>query len=275
MNKLVADNQIQKIDKVGTITDKYFFENYASKSKPVVLTEHINNWKAVKEWSFDYFKENYGDTVVTIHTCKPPTNTDLYETTLGEYVDYLKAGVFEDDPWYCDWIFMDNQPELLEDYEKITAFGDNWISYIPRGVLNDTKWIYMGPKGTGTPLHIDFSMTSAWNAVIVGQKKWAFFHPDQTPYLYDGKVDVFNPDLEKFPLFKNATPIIVTQNPGEVMYTPSGWWHQVLNIESGISITENFINSTNAEDALWPYLKMVVTKNDWDLKEKKIKLTEE
>ncbi|OFD69124.1 cupin-like domain-containing protein [Bacillus mycoides] len=267
MNKLLVSDQTNKIDKVDSITDKEFLTNYALKSKPVLLTGIIDNWKATKEWSFDYFKEKYGDTIITIHTCRPPTNTELYETSLGEYIDYIKKGDFEDNPWYCDWTFTENTPEISEEYQAITAFGDNWIDNIPKGILNEPKWIYIGPKGSGTSLHIDFCMTSAWNAVIVGQKKWAFFSPDQAPYLYDGEVDVFNPDFEKFPLFKKAQPIIVTQKAGEVMYTPSGWWHQVVNEESGISITENYINSTNADVSLWPYLKSVIKKNDWNVQD--------
>ena len=29
------------------------------------------------------------------------------------------------------------------------------------------------------------------------------------------------------------------------MFTPSGWFHAVLNVEDSIALTENFVNETN------------------------------
>ena len=74
-----------------------------------------------------------------------------------------------------------------------------------------------------------------------------FFTPDQTDFLYDGQVDVFNPNLVEFPMYSSAKPIEAIAEAGDAIYAPPLWWHQVENLEDSISVTHDFINETNSE----------------------------
>jgi len=49
-------------------------------------------------------------------------------------------------------------------------------------------------------------------------------------------IDAFDPDYEKFPFFKTVEPLVVELCPGDVLYIPKGWWHQVKSLDSTISI---------------------------------------
>lgn len=40
-------------------------------------------------------------------------------------------------------------------------------------------------------------------------------------------VDITKPDKERFPLFMNISPIHCTIHPGDVLYMPAFWWHEV------------------------------------------------
>jgi hypothetical protein len=64
---------------------------------------------------------------------------------------------------------------------------DDWLNppYIPtgRGVNvgsgGDFRFVYLGPKGTFTPLHRDVYSSYSWSANVVGRKVWWLFPPDR------------------------------------------------------------------------------------------------
>lgn len=206
----------------------------------------MDNWKAKTCWTPEFFKSKYGDIHVT--TVKQTETTDEQCTMrLGEYIDYMQSTKEENPSYLRTWYFPNDCPEILEDY-NIPEYFKSWLEQLPHEIRSQfSSWLFIGPANTGSRMHVDGFMTSAWNAVISGRKCWLFYPPEDECYLYTGEVDAFNPDLTKYPLFAQARPLICIQNPGEIIFTPSGWWHQVINETNCISLTGNFVNETNCK----------------------------
>ena len=82
---------------------------------------------------------------------------------------------------------------------------------------------------------------------IIGEKRWTIFSPQDYKYLYytqtKGSLEWSSvlssldpPDLTKYPLYSQATPITFTMKPGEVLYLPRGWTHHVENVTPALMI---------------------------------------
>jgi hypothetical protein len=224
-----------------SITAEEFLLDFAQPNKPVLLKGYMKNWPAYGKWNWDFLADAYGNTLLTVSSSNQKKNIGF-----SDFVQYCKQSA-DSDPYYLrDWALQDEAPELFKDYET-PPFFLSWLDFLPAEIKPRLKWLYIGPKGSGSPLHTDIWDTSAWNGVFVGKKLWHFFPLNQLDFLYDLKVDTFNPDYDKYPLLKKVTPIRCIQDPGDIVFTPSGWIHQVYNLEAGISVTENFINKTNAD----------------------------
>lgn len=136
----------------------------------------------------------------------------------------------------------------------------------------------VGPERSGTSVHVDPLATSAWNTLIHGQKRWVLFPPHVPKSVVKGR-DLVRDDEDDEPIhyFMYILPRIkrkaaaacfcggdqpvgsdyrdfacyeFTQNPGETVFVPNGWWHAVLNLTHTVAITQNFCSSRNF-DEVW------------------------
>ena len=130
---------------------------------------------------------------------------------------------------------------------------------------------------SGSCFHIDPNCTHAWNAPLIGRKRWIFYPPGVTPpgvfpspsgddvimpisigewflTFWDQHVERRNePDVKRRPLECTACP-------GDVLFVPHGWWHMVLNIGDGdagddergvsVALTRNYVSGSNLSDVL-------------------------
>ena len=56
---------------------------------------------------------------------------------------------------------------------------------VDKGRLDDYRFVYLGPKGSWTPLHHDVLASYSWSTNLCGVKRWLLFPPEATPLLYD------------------------------------------------------------------------------------------
>lgn len=226
---------IDKI-RIEDLSYERFLSDYADK-KPFILLGAMENWEC-RQWTLDFIKEKYGDRIVTIRKSDIEGVKTFKQVRLANYIEHIHDN---EDRWYCDWNFTAlNQKDLDLVYSSPDYFTKDTLR-VDDETGQDFKWFFLGSEQTGTPLHQDFNKTHAWNAVIFGQKDWVFFHPDDTPYLYEGNINVFDQeDMEQKTLVKQATPIYFSQKPGEIIYAPRNWWHQVVNAEHTLAVSENF-----------------------------------
>lgn len=100
--------------------------------------------------------------------------------------------------------------------------------------------VWFGRGGYVTPLHYD--LCHGFLAQKVGRKTFTLFAPDDFRKLYPrrDRPEVSRVDYdayargdarqrEKFPDFADADAMVVTLDPGDVLYTPPFWWHHVAS----------------------------------------------
>jgi hypothetical protein len=99
--------------------------------------------------------------------------------------------------------------------------------------------------GNRTRVAAHFDVPDNLACVVLGRRRFTLFPPDQVANLYVGPwdftpagqpislVDGAAPDFERFPRYRNALAAACTVElePGDVLFIPSMWWHQVEALE--------------------------------------------
>lgn len=214
-------------------------------STPVIFKNAAADWPCVQTWSYDFFKNNYGDKELSLNDnvgLVDRKNPQQYETmTFADYIDELKQGSNK----YLKFSrVMDDDSTLKGDFDL------NWLrKFQPASSFGEQFLMFMGGKETLTPVHSGFAHTVFIQ--ITGKKRWIlwapneriFFDPraERRAYNYSN-VDPHRTDEPEFPLFKYAKRFEITLEPGDILWFPSHLWHQVENEIGGISVAYKFVN---------------------------------
>ncbi|MEQ8660244.1 MAG: cupin-like domain-containing protein [Gammaproteobacteria bacterium] len=230
-------------------TPAVFRERWGAPGLPVKLTGLTDDWPARTRWTFAFFARAYGACEVAVEA-----RADASATRQVRLADYLATladrGDVDGERWYLkDWVFRQQAPALLDDYRAPPQFPDYFAELEP-ALQPGFSWIYIGPRDSASNFHRDVAGTSAWNALIRGRKLWLFFPPDAHAAAYDNTLDAFARDAPPAAALAAREPLYCIQEPGETVFTPSLWWHQVYNLEDSIAVTENFVDDCNLSQVL-------------------------
>jgi len=101
---------------------------------------------------------------------------------------------------------------------------------------------WIGPAGTVTPLHCDYDDNIF--AQVWGSKRIFLSPPHHDQFLYPREANAIlfgspfdpeAPDFAQFPLARQAAMVEVLVHPGDMLYVPAGWYHQVRALTFSLS----------------------------------------
>ncbi|XP_067148165.1 2-oxoglutarate and iron-dependent oxygenase JMJD4 isoform X2 [Apteryx mantelli] len=224
------------IEKVESFTYSDFFRDYLIPNHPCIFSaKFTEGWGSRRNWvtwdgkpNFDYLLQKFGEAIVPVANCdvKEYNSNPKEQIPFKEYINYWKE-------------------HIKNDYRS------------SRGCLYLKDWHL-----SRTPFHADVFRSYSWSANICGRKKWLLYPPGQEEYLKDrhGNLpfDVTAPGLQDNSVYPRYTqsqpPVEILQEAGEIVFIPSGWHHQVYNLEDTISINHNWVNGCNVA-IMWCFLQ--------------------
>jgi ribosomal protein L16 Arg81 hydroxylase len=220
-----------------------FQARYYRAHRPVVLEDFLEGWPLLERWRPQALAREYGDVEVEVmagresradHDLAPDACRTVMP--LSEFVRRLEAGGPTNDLYLTARNFALERPELrglLADLRPAPGF----IHPAPR--TGGIK-LWVGPAGTRTALHHD--VDSVLFCQVHGRKRFWLVPSFETSRVYNREhvwsaVDASQPDLERFPAFASAHVHEVVLGPGEMLFIPVGWWHQVHSLDVSVSVT--------------------------------------
>lgn len=231
--------QLQKIDRVKSITKEDFLKNYFKPQKPVVIERFVEDWPAFTKWNLDYMADVAGDKMVPLYDNRPVSHKDGFnephaKMLMREYVALLKKEPTKYRIFL--WNILKEVPQLQKDF-SYPDFGLKLMKGLPM--------LFFGGQDSYTFMHYDIDLANIFHFHFQGKKEVILFNQKQNDFLYKiphslitrEDIDFANPDYEKWPALKNAEGYIAHLEHGNVLYMPEGYWHYMRYITPGFSMS--------------------------------------
>lgn len=263
------------------LTPDTFIREYLQANQPVIVTAAMKGWRALSDWDPDYLKRKIGDMEVQVYDdlftlVNIEALADYLDRNFGKAgnvpsIEYVRAYVrFKDvDFTWADHLFQ----ALADDWSHPSFFPrDGFVlprspqvgSITPVSDLFPYKGLFISGRGARTRLHRDPFGTDAILCQVYGEKKLTFYEPRHADeVISDGAyVDPMAVDATRFPGFRSIEPTFEdVLQPGEILFIPEGWFHDVLTISDSISVTWNFVHEARAD----PYRREIADpRNEFD-----------
>lgn len=243
------DDSLPGLDRRSGLSHKELLNEYVIPQRPVILVDAVKRWPALGKWTPEFFSRNYG-------SIKKEVKGKEY--TIAQQMELIKTSTEENPAPYSYNLNIDHYfPELLGDLEPQILFGksDRLVHPLTRRITRGTikHEVFFGGKGSCFPnLHVDVQSLHTQITQLYGDKEFFLYAPDQSPYMYPKKenyrmssVDIFKPDLAKYPLFAKAKAHRAMLREGETVFFPTGWWHTTHIPGPSISYGRAILNDSN------------------------------
>lgn len=240
-----------------------FYRDYVSQNRPCIIENAINHWSALKKWDLEYLEKALKDENLDFDVTLDGYADAVRETELGSLfmqpeiqhlnfdqflqkrkgkISYYLVSIYKENGF-----FSDEFKNLHKDIEEL-EWANESFGYPP-----EKTNIWFGDNRNVASLHND-EYENIY-IVIRGEKHFTIYPPQDLPFLYPKEftmatyetkndelkvsidepkftqkwysLDPYNPNFDKYPLSKHATPYRIVLKAGECLYLPSLWFHHI------------------------------------------------
>lgn len=249
-------SKIYGVEELDRLSAGDFANFYVRAARPVVVRGALKECAAVSDWTFDYLRRHAGGLKTPLKEWTA-SGIKISHMPLADYLDGLElyekrraAGEpGRETPYYLHDIpltsvFRDASADLAafpQDYFP-SWYGADWPKFAQ---------MFLGPSSSLTPLHFDCLLTHNLFFQVSGRKRFTLFpHEDlQRCYPYEWRwcrVDVEQPDHERYPLYREARGVEVVVGPGDLLYMPPGTLHHVRSLDCALSFNVDWHTKDSA-----------------------------
>jgi hypothetical protein len=226
---------------------------------PCIIEGIASKWPALSRWTPDELKSRCGNEIVNAFmTDESFAGTVLQQvnrtvqSSFAEIITKIFGGAGSE-AGVSYYLRVEPDTSVYNEMAK-----DFDIPEIGRPFNPTWTGIWMGERGNATPFHHDW-----WHgllAQISGTKRFTLVHPFDAPRLQSGWPAESRYDLRNIEVLPAGAPELMdleqcyegVLKPGDLLYVPPYWWHQVVTLDDGnISIPIRFDTTQSPDVSLF------------------------
>lgn len=241
------------IFRVAGLTSEEFLDNFYAPGRPVIVCGMIDDWPALGSWTPDTLRDRVGGAMIECQggrdgNSRFELDKDAHRRQMpfDRFIDQI-ASQSGNDLYLTAYNSGGNAAALARMAKDLGTIEP----ILDHAAGDAAGMIWIGPQGTFTPLHHD--LTNNLLVQVIGRKRVILASPAETPKLYN-RTHVFSDvgnlvdprlDLAAFPRAGAVRTLDIVLEPGEALFIPIGWWHQVEALDFSVSMTYTNFNWPN------------------------------
>jgi hypothetical protein len=252
--------ELVRIERRGGLRAGEFLERYYAANRPVILTGEMAGWPALGRWTPDYLKAKVGSAPIEFQggrlanaRFEVEKEAHRRQAPFDQFIDLISRPGAGNDAYLTAYNSATNLEALRVLHEDLGFLRKFLSPDAPQP--NGMMWI--GPAGTVTPLHHD--LTNNFIAQLVGRKRFKLMPASEVGRVYNDR-HVFSelPNLDgpidgkRFPRLAGARIAEAVLGPGDIIFMPVGWWHQVTSLDFSVTITYTNFRWPNDASKTYP-----------------------
>lgn len=227
--------------------DEKVFNKITQCSMPALI-KNVNFGNCTTNWTLDYLEDKLENESIVIHESNHPN------------LDFLNKN-FK----YSTCLFSELSQKLkdkdLDSYLYLRSTNKNIRAKKPARLEDDfpvlnqdltpPSFIPFGPSNRlyhSSVLRIASSSLQIWThfdlydnvlCQVVGRKRIILLPPEDTPYLYCigdkspiNNFDCWDESVKNYPLIEKSNPYQCFLSPGDLIFIPALWWHNIKTVAS-------------------------------------------
>lgn len=232
--------------KRGISPEEFLVQHYAA-NQPVILDSELAGWPALGRWTAAYLKDLIGPREIEVQadrSADPDFERNMTDhrrkMPFDQFIDRItQDGNGNGNDLYLTAYNSAANAAALEALHRDLGFLDKLLTR-DGGAVHGMPWI--GSANSFTPLHHD--LTNNLLLQITGRKRVLLVAPEFTPQLYNDRHvysrirDLGEPGIvERYPALEGVHVHQVILEPGDALFIPLGWWHQVTALDFSVTFT--------------------------------------
>lgn len=219
---------------------------YLRPRRPVVLTDSLRDWQALRIFTPNFFRQRFANV---------PVELNGRNCTLGEAIDLQLATSAENPgPYACQLADCTELLPYVTPRFACSLPSRHAQRLLPKDVFdmtNHLEILFSGPQKDPTSPRREMLNMHTWIAQVYGEREVILYAPGQERLL---RADAQRPwrstvhdveDRAAYPTLRQARYRRVVLRPGDALFVPCGTWYAMRSLRMSITVAFGQLASGN------------------------------
>lgn len=249
--KKISIKMKKNVEVYSNVTKEVFESEISPKRRPAIL-RGVDIGEATAKWNADYLSQQGHNKEVKVHVC-PTGKMDfihknfVYKTLpFSHFVKRASEDVHEEyflcpeEKYYLRSLGDDPRKDISDIRVQFPTLAEdiNIPRFYPDDQFFSSVFRISSPNAQ---LWTHYDIMDNLLIQVTGQKRVVLFSPRDATKLYlngdkSEVLDIDNPDLKKYPKFVDAVQYECFMEPGDVLFIPALWFHNVISLQFGVAV---------------------------------------